>query len=82
MSDITNGILTPAYGRDFRSAEKARINFRSKMDWSLNNITSRYDGKYCSIRDCKAGDIVTLRFNKNRSVTTYQVKPKDLVVGA
>ena len=61
--------LTPAYGRDYRSAAAAREAFLSGKDFIFNEVGSRWDRKPCSIRDFKAGETpsVTIRYNRLRS---------------
>ena len=55
--------LTPAYGRDDKSAKAAKEAYLSGVDFILNDITSRWDGKPCSIRDMhQLGEPVFLRY--------------------
>ena len=73
MSSLTQGTLTPAYNRDYKSAKSAIADFIAGKNFIFNSPTQH---AYCSIRDCDAGDTVTIRYNNNRSVTTYTV-PKN-----
>lgn len=59
--------VTPAYGRDYRSAKAAKADWKAGKDFIINDIASPYDGKPCSIRD---GLNVVIRFNNLTKVTT------------
>ena len=60
--------LTPAYGRDYKTAKAAEVAFTSGKDWVVADIMHPFAGRYCSLRDfVKSGETVKLRFNKNRS---------------
>jgi hypothetical protein len=61
--------LTPAYGRDYKSAKAVKEDYLTGKDFIYNNITSPYHGKMCSYRDFP-GETVTLRYNALRRVTT------------
>lgn len=60
--------LTPAYGRDYSSAAKAKEAYHNGSDWILNDITSPWNGKYCSCRDFD-GVQVMLRYKNNENAT-------------
>ena len=68
-------VLTPAYGRDYKTQKEAVTAYFEGKDWVLHNPTSRYDGKYCSCRDF-AGQTVTLRYNKNQQLTVVKTPPR------
>lgn len=70
---LANGTLCPAYGRDYKSAKEAKTAFLEGKDFIYNNIISPYNGKYCSVRDGKPGETVTIRFGKMAKVTTVKV---------
>jgi len=59
----TKGVLTPAYGRDYKSADEVIKAYRDGKDFVLHNPTSRYDDMYCSCRDFP-GQRVELRYQK------------------
>lgn len=73
--------VTPAYGRDFTTVGGARASWQSGQDWILHDITSRWDGKYCSNRDLDS-HCVMLRFNKKQVIckaagsANFRPKPK------
>jgi hypothetical protein len=62
-------VLTPAYGRDYKSSEAVQKDYLEGKDFVLNDIASRWNGKYCSCRDFP-GKIVELRYDKKRKLTT------------
>jgi hypothetical protein len=57
------GVCTPAYGRDYTSAAKAKAGFLSGVDWILNNQMTTTP---CSVRDFKPGQRVQIRYKFNR----------------
>ena len=65
--------LTPAYGRDYRSAKAVTDDFLAGKDFILHDLQSRWDGKPCSIRDLTPGTQVELRYAKLRRVTLVTV---------
>jgi len=68
--------LTPAYGRDYASAKKAKADYLAGKDFILNDITSRWDGKPCSARDF-LGQAVNIRYHKLARVFSFQT-PNEL----
>ena len=70
-------VLTPAYGRDYKSAAEAEKAYMEGKDWILNDISSPWDGKPCSCRDF-VGKRVELRYNKLRKATVATYKPEPL----
>lgn len=65
--------LSPAYGRDYKSAAEAKASFIEGKDW-----TGDYNlgFKYCSVRDFEDGVPVLLRYNKLKSVVSFKVGSK------
>lgn len=61
--------LTPAYGRDYSSAAKAKADYLKNKDFILRDFHSPYDGKPCSKLDFK-GETVELRYNNDQYATT------------
>jgi len=59
----TKGVLTPAYGRDYKSADEVIKAYREGKDFVFHNPADQYDGMYCSCRDFP-GQRVELRFDK------------------
>lgn len=58
-------VLTPAYGRDYKSAEAALKSYRDGFDFVLNTTSGR---TYCSVRDFPY-EMVEIRYNKLTQVT-------------
>jgi len=56
--------VTPAYGRDYSSAKAARMDWQKGNDFIIRDVTSRWDGKPCSIRD--GLEDVWIRYDKLR----------------
>lgn len=65
--------LTPAYGRDYKSASDAQADFNAGLDFIFHDVTSRYDGKPCSIRDFPDGTDIKIRFNSMRSLVVFKM---------
>ena len=65
--------LTPAYGRDYKSAKAVKEDFMAGKDFIIADITDRYDGKPCSIRDFPAGTGITLRYKRLTMLTCVKV---------
>ena len=70
LRDVT---LTPAYGRDYKSATLAIKDFKDGKDFRYNHFTG--ESAYCSIRDFVADGVRTakIRYNKLTKVTTVKV---------
>lgn len=60
-------IVTPAYGRDYKSAKSAKADWKEGKDFIVQDFFSPWDGKPCSIRDTK--EKVFIRYDKLRKVT-------------
>lgn len=68
--------LVPAYGRDYKSAKAARADFAAGKDFLIADISNRWDGKPCSIRDLVPGQI-KIRYAKLTKLTVYQINKGD-----
>lgn len=68
MSKITKPLtaLTPAYGRDYHSADKAKGDFLAGRDFVLQDISSPWDGKLCNLEAFASGVIVQLYYDHKR----------------
>ena len=51
LKEESMAVLTPAYGRKYRTQKQAIDAYLQGMDFIYNNVASPYDGKYCSCRD-------------------------------
>lgn len=67
--------LTPAYGRDYKSKKAALEAYRRGDDFILNDPTSPWDGKPCSIRDFPDKQ-VSIRYNNLWSVIVVDPEAK------
>jgi hypothetical protein len=68
---LTSGTLTPAYGRDYKSADAAIADFEAGKDFQFHQgLESGYVGK----SDFAPGARINIRYGKLRKVTSYQVK--------
>jgi len=68
--------VTPAYGRDYKSAKAAKADWQQGKDFILQDITSPWDGKPCNIRDLKGQDVI-LRFSAHTKTTMVKGAPID-----
>lgn len=62
--------LTPAYGRDYRSAKDARDDFLAGKDFVAHDHTG---SGYCAIRDFESGVVVNIRYRRQTQVCTVRV---------
>lgn len=69
---ITQAIISPAYGHDYRSADAAIEAFLTGKDFMLHTPL-QYMGRYCSVRDFAPGAQVMLRYGKMRKVVPVRV---------
>jgi hypothetical protein len=61
--------VTPAYGRDYKSAKAAQLDWRSGKDWILQDFQDPADGKPINKADADAAGLtVILRFDALRKV--------------
>ena len=63
--------LTPAYGRDYKTAKEAKEAFKGGKDWIIQDMSSPYDGKPANASDLK-GTTVKLRFSNLRKVAVVK----------
>lgn len=61
--------VTPAFGRDYKSAEDALADWIGGKDFLLRDPLSAWDGKPISNRDRKVEDVL-IRYNKLTRVVT------------
>ena len=67
---VTEGTLTPAYGRDYANESQAHQNFLAGKDFMWNHPLG---STYCSVRDYQPGDTAKIRYNRKEDVTFVQV---------
>lgn len=68
MKSIT---VTPAYGRDYKSAHEALGDWEAGKDFFLEAIDGRPYGTYCSRRDFRQGDEINIRYDRKRQKTVF-----------
>ena len=62
MSTLT---VTPAYGRDYSTADLAIADWHEGKDFCITDIAHPYNGSYCSVRDIKEPPTIRIRYWKN-----------------
>jgi len=68
--------LIPAYGLDYKSAGRVREAYHQGKDFILCDISSPYDGKYCSCRDFPR-EKVLIRYHNKQKVVLVEPKKSD-----
>ena len=68
--------LTPAYGRDYKTASDVKSDYYSGKDFILKDVSSPYHGKYCSCRDF-VGETITLRYHRLSRTTMATHRASD-----
>jgi len=68
--------ITPTNGRDYKSKKAVQEAFYNGENFIVNDVTDPFCGKYCSVRDFKNGEQVTIRYNKQRSCMVLTVEKK------
>jgi hypothetical protein len=60
--------VTPAYGRDYKSAKDAVADWNAGKDFVLATI-GKYMGKYCNKDSFTDGEVINIRYNKLTQIT-------------
>lgn len=68
--------LSPAYGRDYKTATAAKVGFATGKDWKGDY---QLGFQYVNEEQLKTGDTVRLRYSSNRKVTVATVGKPDKV---
>lgn len=55
--------VTPAYGRDYKSAKAALADWEAGKDFVIADFFSGNDGRYISNADC-AGENIMIRYDR------------------
>jgi hypothetical protein len=72
MSDkLFKGTLTPAHGRDYKSAKDAIADFNAGKDFVLN---THLGSTYCSKTDFAPGANLVIRYKRNTKLCTYYIE--------
>jgi hypothetical protein len=71
---IIDGVLTPAYGRDYKSTEEAQRDFDKNLDFRLH-----YIGRTCYINkeQFEEDQTIQVRFNRLLDVGMIKVNVSD-----
>jgi len=64
--------LVPAYGRDYKSAKAVKADFDANKDFTINDMSSKWDGKVANKQDL-AGYTCNIRYGQLRKVTVITV---------
>ena len=68
-------VLTPAYGRDYKSAKAVKADWDKDMDFIIANVMHPYSGKPCNKSDIEQTSerTVQIRYNQMRSQTVIKL---------
>lgn len=68
--------LTPAYGRDYTSAAKVKVDWNAKKDFIIADFFDKYDGKPINITDAKNAGFtsVMIRYSKLAKIVVIKIK--------
>jgi hypothetical protein len=66
--------VTPAYGRDYKSAKEVIAAWNEGKDFLIASIDSGYAGSYINKDDAHEGDVILLRYKRLTQVTPVKVK--------
>lgn len=75
---LSEGVLTPAYGRDYRNKADLIKDFRAGKDFK---IIWQESATYCSIRDGVIDEMVKFRYNRGEKAIFYTITASDFVRG-
>ena len=65
-------VLSPAYGRDYKSAKEVKAALFSGKDFRIESIGPNA-GRYCSIHDFPVGQVLNIRYRGLRQVLPVTV---------
>lgn len=63
--------IIPAYGRDYNNSDDILKDFNAGKDFMISDISSKYNGRYCSIRDFKKDGIKEVTFRYSRLTKSF-----------
>lgn len=61
--------ITPAYGRDYKSAKAAKADYDAGKDFIVDSFMNPWDGKPVNKEQLLEQSPVNIRYNKLRKVT-------------
>jgi hypothetical protein len=56
--------ITPAYGRDYKSAKAAKADWEAGKDFRISDLFHPDDGRYVSIHDTSPNETWMIRFDR------------------
>lgn len=67
--------LTPAYGRDYKTAKAVKADWDADKDFIVTNLFSQWDGKPINKTDAKNALLpsVKIRFNRLAKLTIIKI---------
>jgi len=65
-------ILSPAYGRDYKSKKALLADWNAEKDFVIRNFGHPYEGKPCNRQQC-VGETVQFRFDSDRKTAVVKV---------
>jgi hypothetical protein len=65
--------LTPAYGRDYKSAKAVKADFDANKDFEVADLFSGTSGRYINKEQIPAGTRVTLRYDRLMKLVVIKV---------
>lgn len=67
--------LTPAYGRDYKTAKAVKLDWTAGKDFLIADFFDPYDGKPCNLQDAQAAGWtqVLIRFARLAKATAIKV---------
>jgi hypothetical protein len=66
--------VTPAYGRDYRSAKAAKEDWAAGKDFKIASVDHPDCGRYVNKDDAPKGSTVLIRYRELTQVTCVKVK--------
>ena len=77
MNKLLSGSVSPAYGRDYKSADAAKDAFLGGKNFELNSLHGG-GGRYCSVEDFQPGGTVSVRYAKLTKQVIVTVPKEDV----
>ena len=65
-------VLSPAYGRDYKSAKEVKADLIKGRDFRIESVGPNA-GRYCSLRDFPVGQVLNVRYRSLRQVLVVTV---------
>jgi hypothetical protein len=71
---VSHFVLTPAYGRDYKSKKEALADFEANKDFQHASAPFTGGGAYINKQDIPAGSRVQIRYKKLTQLCVVEVK--------